>query len=133
MYCLQIPLGMFLLLYPWVTLDMYLYISRHVTSSIWNKWLVRHSCLISCFSQLKRTSNGVRRFPHVGRNLLPPLDIQILDILSAKCFILLFEVKSTLQEMAASKYGKIQDGCLHAQKPCGHVQVLGHSQESVLC
>ena len=99
---------MFLLLYPWVTLDMYLYTSRHVTSIIWNKWLDRHSCLILCFSQLKRTSNGVRSFPHVGRNLLPPLDIHILDSLSAKCFILLFEVKSILP------YGHTcwQDGCL---------------------
>ena len=97
--CLQIPLGMFLLLYPWVTLDMYLYTSRHVTSSIWNKKHVRHNCLISCFSQLKRTSNGVKSFPHVAQNLLPPLDIHILDNLSAKCLILLFEgVKSILPD-----------------------------------
>ena len=66
--CLQIPLGMFLLLYPWVTLDMYLYKSRHVTSSIWNKWLVRHSCLISCFSQLKRTSNNTFTFKELNNN-----------------------------------------------------------------
>ena len=71
------------------------------------KWLVRHSCLISLLSHTKRTSNGVRRFPHVGRNLLPPLDIQILDISSVKCLILLFEVKSILPD----GYPCWQDGC----------------------
>ena len=126
--CLQIPLGIFLLLYPWVTLDMYLYTSRHVTFSIWNKWLVRHSCLISCFSQLKRTSNGVRSFPHVGRKLLPPLDIHMLDNLLDKCLILLFEVKSIL-----TRWLPMLARWLPPNMACGHVQELGHNLESVLC
>ena len=85
-----------------------------------------------------RKSSGVRSFPQIGRNLLLPLDIQNLDTLSVKCLIL-FEVKSIFKmathagKMAASKYGKIQDGCLHSQKPCGNVHELGHSWESVLC
>ena len=33
-------------------------------------------------------------------------------------------------KMAASKYGKTQDGCLHSQKPCGEVQDLGHGWNS---
>ena len=81
---------------------------RHVTSNIWNKWLVRHTCLISCFSQQKRTSTGCRRFLHVRGNLLPPLDIQTLDILSVKCLILLFEGKNILPD----GYPCWQDGCL---------------------
>ena len=35
-------------------------------------------------------------------------------------------------KIAASKYGKIQDGCHHSKKPCGHVQELKHCWESVL-
>ena len=54
--------------------------------------------------------------PYKGWNLLPHLDSHFMDFLSDKCFNLLFEVKGRSKiathagNMAASKYGKLQDG-----------------------
>ena len=92
--------------------------------------LLDTATLLSYYSYMKRTLNGVRSFPLVGWNLLPFLDYQFMDNVSDKCLNLLFEENGILQDGYPSwqdgclqiwqipRWQK-QDGCFHGKKPCG--------------